>query len=98
MSAPASDPVLPEDAVLRRGDVLWRHTLDGVLVRRRGVHQTVLLSGTGVALWEALSGPLPAGELAARLATAHDADAATVADDLAPVLTELLASGVLARD
>ena len=90
MSSPAPDDIV------RRGDVLWRRTLDGVLIRRRGDPEVVLLAGTGVALWETLDSPRPVADLAARLATAHDADRREVERDLGGIVDELVASGVLA--
>jgi hypothetical protein len=94
------------DHVLRRGDVIWRSVLDGVLVRRpRSVAGTagdeaevVRLSGSGVALWHALAAPVTHAELCAELARDHGVDVATVAADLQPVLDDLLGRGLVVRD
>ena len=82
---------------LRRADVLWRATLDGVLVRPVGATEVVKLAGTGRALWAALDEPASFDELCAQLAAAHRADEATVAADLGPVIDDLVSRGVLER-
>ncbi|MEZ5245319.1 MAG: PqqD family protein [Acidimicrobiales bacterium] len=82
---------------LRRADVLWRATIDGVLVRPLGATTLTKLAGTGGALWALLDEPSSFDDLCARLATAHDVDVAVVTTDLVPVVEDLIAKGVLER-
>ncbi len=81
--------------VLRRADVLWRTVLDGVLIRRRGDDETILLTGSGLALWLALGEPADLTDLADRLARDHQVDPATVLSDIEPVVDDLVDRGVL---
>ncbi len=81
--------------VLRRADVLWRTVLDGVLIRRRGDDETILLTGSGLALWLALSEPACLADLADRLARDHQVDPATVLSDIEPAVDDLVNRGVL---
>ncbi|MFQ5558344.1 MAG: PqqD family protein [Acidimicrobiales bacterium] len=84
--------------VVGRAEVLWRTVLDGVLVRVRGSDDTVLLAGTGVALWRVLDEPTPVRQVVERLAAEHGASSERVAADLDPVLDDLIARGVLRAD
>jgi hypothetical protein len=83
------------DTIVRRADVLWRRVAGGILIRRRGIDETVMLSGTGVELWGEIGSPVAVGQLARRLADTHDAEVATVAADLATVLDDLVERGVV---
>jgi hypothetical protein len=82
---------------LRRADVLWRATIDGVLIRPLGASTLTKLAGTGRALWALLDEPASFDELCARLAADHDVEVEVVAADLAPVIDDLVAEGVLER-
>jgi hypothetical protein len=82
-------------ATLRRADVLWRATLDGVLIRPLGADELTKLAGTGRALWAALDEPATFDEVCERLAAGHDADAASIAADLRPVIDDLVERGVV---
>lgn len=82
---------------LRRADVLWRATLDGVLVRPLGAEALTKLAGTGMSLWLELEEPASFEELCDRLAAVHDADSSTIAHDLEPVIADLVARGVVER-
>lgn len=75
--------------VIARGDVLWRATLDGVLVRVPGADEVVKLAGTGAAVWAELDGDTRFDDLCERLAARHQTEPARVADDLRPVLVDL---------
>ena len=86
---------LVPDTVLHRSPVLWRRSGDQVIVRRRGDDRLVVLSGTGLALWEAIAEPITFDALAAGLACAHDAPLDTVAADLRVALDSLIAGGVV---
>lgn len=75
--------------------MLWRTTIGAVLVRVPGGNEVTKIAGTGVALWEALAEPRSFGDLCQHLATVHGADPATVADDLGPVVDDLIERGAL---
>ncbi|MDW3219331.1 MAG: PqqD family protein [Acidimicrobiales bacterium] len=81
-----------------RGDVLWRATLDGVLIRVPGADEVVQLGGTGAAVWAELATPRTFGDLCAALAESHDAAAARIALDLQPVIADLVERAVVRVD
>jgi len=85
------------DEAIHRGDVLWRATLDAVLVRPLHATEVVKLEGTGRALWEVLSEPCSFDSVCAELARTHDADPAQIAVDLRPVIDDLVDRGVVSR-
>ena len=82
---------------LRRADVLWRATIDGVLIRPLGAPALTKLAGTGRALWAVLDEPAAFDEVCARLAADHDADVVAIAADLEPVIDDLVARGMVER-
>lgn len=84
--------------VLRRGDVLWRHTADAVLVRRPDGDEVLKLTGSGIALWDALEGPVTFTQLCDDLALDHRADVETIRADIAPVIDDLHDRGVVRLD
>lgn len=84
--------------VVSRGDVLWRATLDGVLIRVPGADEVVKLAGTGAAVWAALETSQSFGSLCDQLAGIHDADADRIAADLEPVITDLVDRDVVRVD
>lgn len=86
---------VPLDQRVRRAGVLWRHTADKVLIRRRGRDDLVVLAGTGAELWDALAEPATVADLAAVLAARHDAAVDVVAADIAAALAELVAADVV---
>jgi hypothetical protein len=92
MTPPGGNPMV------RRADVLWRRVADGVMIRRRGDDETVVLTGSGVALWSALVAPVSVSDLARQLAAAHGTTPDVVAADIAPVLDDLVERGVVRRD
>jgi len=79
----------------RGAGVLWRHSLDAVLLLPPGAPDPVTLAGTGCALWELLEGSASTAELIAALAIRFDAEPAAVASDLEPVLDELQQLGAI---
>lgn len=81
-----------------RGEVLWRSTLGGVLVRVPGADEVVKLAGTGAAMWAELASPRSFGDLCAALAVSHDADAERIAADLRPVVADLADRAVVHVD
>ena len=81
---------VPLDQTVRRADVLWRRVGDRVLIRRRGDDELVVLAGTGVALWDALSEGATVDTLVAALAEAHDASPAAVGPDVQVAVASLI--------
>ena len=82
---------------LRRADVLWRATMDAVLIRPPGASELTKLAGTGRSLWAVLEEPASFDDVVARLATAYAAEIDEVAADVAPVIDDLVERGVLER-
>ena len=75
--------------------MLWRATVDRVLIRRRGDDDTIELAGSGVSLWLALAEPTTRIDLVERLAHGHGIDREIVESDIGPVVAELIARGAL---
>lgn len=73
----------------RRPDVLWRRSLDAVVLLPTGADDVITLAGTGPALWELLAEWRTAEDLVEILAAAFGAEVGAVAADVAPLLTEL---------
>lgn len=80
---------------LRRADVLWRGVMGGVLIRRRGHDESILLTGSGVALWLALDEPTDLTRLVRGLARDHGATEDTVMADVGPAVAHLVELGVV---
>jgi hypothetical protein len=79
----------------RAPGVLWRRSLDAVLVFGPGADGPRTLTGTGTELWDLLAAPITVEELVGSLAVRHGADGNVVEADLVPVLAELATLGVL---
>ena len=75
--------------------MLWRRSLDAVLVLPPAVDQPMTLAGTGAGLWDILAVPTSTDDLVGALAARHGAAPAVVKADLAPVLAELATLGVI---
>ena len=75
----------------RRPDVLWRRSLDAVVLLPAVAEEPVTLLGTGPELWELLAEPRTLEDLAEVLAGLHGVDPAVVRADVAPVLADLVA-------
>jgi hypothetical protein len=75
--------------------VLWRRSLDAVVLLPPGLDEPVTLAGSGPALWELLVEPGTVGQLATVLAREHDADPATIEADIVPVIERLAAIGAV---
>ncbi len=85
-----------DDTVLVRAPgAIWRTGDFGVTVLGTTSEEPVTLAGSGVAVWDALARPRRRVELVEILATRFAADRDEIARDVAPVLDELLAGGVL---
>jgi len=83
----------------RRDDVLWRRSLDAVILMPVGADEPVTLPGTGASVWDLLAEPATLAELVATLADAYDrADPSVVEHDVRVLLAELEAFGAVAQD
>jgi hypothetical protein len=79
----------------RRPDVLWRRSLDAVLVLPSAADDVVTLAGTGVDVWALLETWTTVEQLTEALAAAFAADPAVVRADIATLLDSLDDLGVL---
>lgn len=80
----------------RRGvDVLWRRSLDAVVVLPPGTTEPLTLTQTGPELWDLLAEVRSLDELAVALAAGHDAEEAVVVADIAPIIDQLVALSVV---
>lgn len=75
--------------------MLWRDGEFGVVLLPPGTREPKTLTGSGRELWRAIDRPMTAAQLAAELALVFDTDPARVAEDIAPVLDELMSMGAL---
>jgi hypothetical protein len=75
--------------------VLWRRSLDAVVLLPSSAADVVTLAGTGPAVWELLAEWRTEEDLVATLAAAFDAPEHQVAVDLEPILAELRAIGAV---
>jgi hypothetical protein len=82
----------------RRGDVLWRRSLDAVILLPVGVEEPLTLPGPGAAVWDLLAEPATVAELVAILADAYDEDSAVVEHDVRALLGDLEGLGAVAHD
>ena len=80
----------------RRDDVLWRRSLDAVILMPVGADDALTLPGTGAAVWDLLVEPATLGELVAVLAEAYGADPSVVEHDVRGLLTDLESLGAVA--
>jgi hypothetical protein len=81
----------------RHPHVLWRRSLDTVVVLADGLDEPIALAGTGPELWALLAVPRTAEEIVDALAAAHDTAPEAVAIDVLPVLEQLDRAGVISR-
>ena len=88
---------MSEARLRRKTDVLWRRSLDAVLVLPPSTAEPLTLAGTGPEVWELLAEEPSMSDLARELATRYDADAAIVEADLAPVVDRLVAIQAIER-
>lgn len=95
----ADKPAPREDRLVRADDVVWR-TIPGVAVLLlRGMDQELLiLSGTGLTLWEELAVPRHLDEVTLSFSQRFGVPPDVVADDLTAVLAELHARGVVCHE
>jgi hypothetical protein len=83
----------------RSSPVLWRRTLDAVVVLRADDREAdpTTISGGGAGVWELLTFAPTTDELVAELADRFQADAEVVADDVVRLLAELADRGLVER-
>ena len=81
----------------RREDVLWRRSLDSVILLPVGVDEPVTLPGTGASVWDVLETPAALAELVAILSDAYDEDPAVVEHDVRALLAELESLGAVTQ-
>ena len=82
----------------RREDVLWRRSLDAVILLPVDIDEPLTLPGTGASVWDLLAEPATVAELVAILADAYGADSTVVEHDVRALLAELEVLGAVARD
>lgn len=82
---------------VRSPRVVWRTTLDGVLLRPIGTTdiRPVLLNGSGGLLWNALASPMSVQALCEHLAAATGSDPVVISADLRPLLDQLVQVGAI---
>ena len=79
----------------RADDALWRAPIDGVVVLVPSADEPVVLGGSAAVAWHVLEQPRTLRDLCERLAVLYNVTAATIVGDVAPLLDELDARGVL---
>src|SRR5262249_30267347 len=80
----------------RRPDVLWRGSLDAVIVLAAGeAAEPITVAGTGPAVWELLADRCTLADLAGRLGARCAVTPETVERDVAPLLEQLVAAGAV---
>jgi hypothetical protein len=82
-------------AFRRRPDVLWRRSLDAVVLLPLGAEDVITLAGTGVAVWELLDTWRTVDALTELLSLEYHAEPATVRADLEPLIDQLVSLGTL---
>ena len=82
----------------RREDVLWRRSLDAVILLPADAEDPVTLPGTGASVWDLLEEPASLAELVTVLAEAYDEDPAVVDHDARALLAELESLGAVTQD
>lgn len=93
----AAVPDSPAPRWRRCPEVLWRRSLEAVVLLPPGLAEPVTLAGSGPALWELLVEPGTVAQLATVLARDHDADPATIESDIVPVIERLADIGAVER-
>jgi len=79
----------------RSRDVVWRRSLDAILILPIAGSEPLTLGGSGPELWELLEVPASLADLASTLAARHEADVEVVARDIEAVLDGLVKLGVV---
>jgi hypothetical protein len=89
--------VKPDEAFRRRPDVLWRRSLDAVVLLPAGADDVITVGGTGVDTWELLDTWRTIDALAELLGDRYGASPGVVAPDIAEFVTVLDRAGALER-
>lgn len=85
--------------MIRRGAVLERRLLDGVLLMHaRGSFEPIRLNGTAASIWYATADPGDEAEIVQRVAAVYGADPNDIEVSVRAALAELCADGVLVDD
>lgn len=79
----------------RRNDVLWRQSLDSVIVLGADGGEPLTLAGTGPAVWVLLERPITLAALSEQLAERFNTSIDTVKDDINSLLRHLEEVGAL---
>jgi hypothetical protein len=83
---------------LRRSQgVVWRRTMDGVVVLPAHAEEPIALLGPAASVWELLAQPLTAAELVAGLADHYGVAPEHVSGEISATLDGLLRRGALCR-
>lgn len=94
----AIDQSKDEAPKLRRAQgVVWRRTMDGVVVLPAGAVEPIALLGPAANMWEMLAEPLTATELVAALADHYGVEPDHVTNEIRATLDGLLRRGALCR-
>jgi len=89
--------VNPDEPFRRRADVLWRRSLDAVVLLPAGAADVLTIAGTGVDTWELIDTWRTVDALAELLGDRYDASPAVVASDVAAFVDVLDGAGALER-
>ena len=85
-------------ARLRRSEgVVWRRTMDGVVVLPANTAQPIALLGPAANMWEMLAEPLTAAELVNALADHYGVEPDHVTSEIRATLDGLVRRGALCR-
>jgi hypothetical protein len=82
-------------AFRRRPDVLWRRSLDTVMLLPSATDDVVTVAGTGIAVWELLDTWRTVDALTEILCAQYRADPEVVRADVGSLMTQLDGLGVL---
>lgn len=81
----------------RSEGVVWRRTMDGIVVLPGQGQEPIALLGAAASLWELLGEPLTAEEIVAALAELYGVDTEQVSSEIGATLDGLLHRGALCR-
>ena len=83
---------------LRRSQgVVWRRTMDGIVVLPADADEPIALLGPAASVWEMLAEPLTAAELVAALASHYGVAPDRVTSEIRATLDGLVRRGALCR-
>jgi hypothetical protein len=86
-----------DSLVQRSPHVLWRVTLDTVILLPPALDEPIALAGTGPEIWELLAEQRRVGDLVDTLAQRHGADTAVVREDVEALLRRLTKVGAVVK-